>query len=62
MLQLDDIVEPMKEMDDMVTLDCPWCDGPMALEAGADDASCEGCSVSVELAPDPLPATIARAA
>jgi hypothetical protein len=46
----------------MVTLDCPWCDGPMALETEADGAACDGCSVRVELAPDPMPATIARAA
>jgi hypothetical protein len=46
----------------MVTVDCPWCDGPMALEVDAVDASCEGCSVRVELAPDPLPAVTARAA
>ena len=38
----------------MVTLDCPWCDGPMALEADAVDASCDGCSVRVEIAPDPV--------
>jgi hypothetical protein len=62
MLPIDDTVEPNKEMHHMVTLDCPWCDGPMALEAGAADASCDECSVRVELAPDPLPATIARAA
>ena len=36
----------------MVTVDCPWCDGPMALEADAVDASCDGCSIRVELAPD----------
>ena len=46
----------------MVTLDCPWCDGPMALETEASDAACDGCSVRVELAPDPIPPTIARAA
>ena len=46
----------------MVTLDCPWCDGPMALETEANDAACEECSVRVELAPDPRPAIAARAA
>ena len=46
----------------MVTLECPWCDGPMALEADAHDVACEACGVRVELAPDPRPGTIARAA
>ncbi len=46
----------------MITLDCPWCDGPMALETGAADAACDGCSVRVELAPDPVPAKAALAA
>ncbi len=46
----------------MVTVDCPWCDGPMALEADAVDASCDGCSVRVEIAPDPVPVVTARAA
>ncbi len=62
MLPLDDTVERMKELRYMVTVDCPWCDGPMAIEADADDAACEGCSVRVELAPDRIPAVTARAA
>ena len=62
MLQLDDTVECAKELEHMVTVDCPWCDGPMALEADAVDASCDGCSVRVEIAPDPIPAVTARAA
>ena len=39
MLPLDDTAERMKELQHMVTVDCPWCDGPMALEADAVDAS-----------------------
>lgn len=62
MLRFEARLDANEEMRHMVTLDCPWCDGPMALEAGADDVACDGCSVRVELAPDPLPATIARAA
>ncbi len=61
MLPLDDTVERMKELKHMVTVDCPWCDGPIALEADAADASCDGCSIRVELAPD-LPVVTARAA
>ena len=63
MLRFDDtVVGTRKERHHMVTLDCPWCDGPMALEAEAGDAACEGCAIRVELAPDPSPAPIARAA
>jgi hypothetical protein len=62
MLPLDDTVERTKELQIMVTLDCPWCDGPMALEADAVDASCDGCSVRVEIAPDPVPVVTYRAA
>lgn len=62
MLRMDDTIETNEELDHMVTLDCPWCDGPMALEAEAVDADCEACGVRVELAPDPLPRPIARAA
>jgi DNA-directed RNA polymerase subunit RPC12/RpoP len=46
----------------MLTLECPWCDGPVTLEAEADDVACDGCSVRVELAPDPRPMVTARAA
>jgi hypothetical protein len=35
----------------MITVDCPWCDGPVALEH-ADVFRCDGCAVEVELAPD----------
>jgi hypothetical protein len=62
MLLLDDTVEGSEGAEIMVTVDCPWCDGPMALEADADDASCDGCSIRVELAPDRLPVITARAA
>jgi hypothetical protein len=62
MLLLDDTVERMKELQHMVTVDCPWCDGPMALEADAADAACDACSIRVELAPDRLPVLTSRAA
>jgi hypothetical protein len=62
MLLFDDTIEGMKELRHMVSVDCPWCDGPMALEADADDASCDACSIRVELAPDRSPVLTARAA
>jgi hypothetical protein len=39
----------------MLTIDCPLCAG----EATADDAlvavACDGCGISVDIAPDPAP-------
>jgi hypothetical protein len=62
MLPLDERVDERRSCMNMITLDCPWCDGPMALEAESDDVACDGCSVRVELAPDPRPMVTARAA
>lgn len=36
---------------EMVTVDCPWCEAPVALE-GADGFRCDGCSVEVQFAAD----------
>jgi hypothetical protein len=50
----------------MVQVECPWCDGPAVVEpveasAGAT-VRCEGCAVSVELAPEGITESLARAA
>jgi hypothetical protein len=37
----------------MVTVDCPWCDGPVALEAESAVVRCDACRVAVDLAVDP---------
>ena len=47
----------------MLTVDCPWCEGPMALDDGAPaSGTCDACLVRVELAPDPVTETTALAA
>jgi hypothetical protein len=48
---------------EMLTVECPWCDGPMALDDGAPaSGTCDACLVRVELAPDPVAETAALAA
>ena len=38
----------------MVTVDCPWCEAPLALER-FEVLRCKDCRVEVELAPDDAP-------
>jgi primosomal protein N' len=40
----------------MVMVECPWCDGPLPLEADGPGLRCEACSVAVDLAGDPASA------
>jgi hypothetical protein len=35
-----------------VLVECPWCDGPVELLPGAHAIACEGCMLTLELAPD----------
>ena len=50
----------------MVQVECPWCDGPAVVESVDAPAGavvrCEGCAVSVELAPEGITKSFARAA
>jgi hypothetical protein len=47
----------------MITFDCPWCTEPIGVESSNLDAfSCDGCGITVEIAPDPAPLPIDRAA
>jgi hypothetical protein len=50
----------------MVQVECPWCDGPAVVESVDAPAGamvrCEGCEVSVELAPEGVMESLARAA
>jgi hypothetical protein len=47
----------------MVTFDCPWCTEPVRLEPSTlDELACETCGIVVEIAPDPVPVRIDRAA
>ena len=47
----------------MVTIECPWCTEPVQLDATTVDVvSCDGCAVTVEIAPDPVAHPLDRAA
>lgn len=37
----------------MTTIECPFCDGPLPIEAIGDAVACDGCNVIVDVAPDP---------
>jgi hypothetical protein len=50
----------MQGVEAMLTIDCPWCDGPVAIEE--DALECAGCAVRVEIAPDPAPIRLDAAA
>lgn len=41
----------------MLTIDCPWCTGPMAPSDDLASVECAMCDVHVEIAPDPVHAT-----
>jgi uncharacterized protein YbaR (Trm112 family) len=53
-------IEPTEETL-MLTTDCPWCDGPMAVDATSSEVVCDACNVREAIAPD-VPATMAEAA
>ena len=55
-IQIEDRGRPM------ITFDCPWCAGSLAVTAELEELACETCNVRVEIAPDPLPIEIAAAA
>jgi hypothetical protein len=38
----------------MITIDCPICSGDAFVEPSLESMTCDGCGVTVELAPDPL--------
>ena len=42
-----------QESRPMITVDCPFCSGEAQVEATLDAMTCEGCGVTVEVAPDP---------
>jgi hypothetical protein len=46
----------------MIHVECPWCDGPAVVDAGAAEVRCEGCAVAVEIAPDIAAESIGLAA
>ena len=36
----------------MFTIDCPFCSGDAHVDAALDAVTCEGCGVTVDVAPD----------
>jgi Pyruvate/2-oxoacid:ferredoxin oxidoreductase delta subunit len=36
----------------VITIECPFCTGEAHIEATLDELTCEGCGVTVEVAPD----------
>ena len=48
------------EFHPMLIVDCPLCDGPVALPADEDTLDCDACGVRVQIAdPDPISLPIA---
>lgn len=45
----------------MLTIDCPWCDQPLAVDDG-DTVRCDDCSVELSFAPEPATPVVALAA
>jgi hypothetical protein len=37
----------------MITIDCPLCDGTATTDVALTVVACDGCGVTVEIAPDP---------
>ena len=37
----------------MLTVECPWCAAPLAVDDDRADFGCNACAVRVEFAPDP---------
>ena len=40
----------------MISIDCPFCAGEAHVEGTLEAVSCDGCGVTVEVAPDDAPA------
>ena len=38
----------------MDTFDCPFCDGPLTVDESVTEVACEACSVTAQVAPDPV--------
>jgi Pyruvate/2-oxoacid:ferredoxin oxidoreductase delta subunit len=45
----------------VITIDCPFCAGDAHVEASLDHLTCDGCGVTVEVAPDAAPVLEAAA-
>jgi hypothetical protein len=57
----------LEEAMNVMDIDCPWCAAAATIGAGPTGTGaatfvCATCSIGVELAPDPTPVVVARAA
>lgn len=37
----------------MISIDCPLCDGAATTDAALTVVACDGCAVTIEIAPEP---------
>ncbi len=44
-----------------MTLDCPWCDGPVALLETDETLACDACGIVADVASDDRPSLAAAA-
>jgi ribosomal protein S27E len=47
------MAERTKESTEMLTIDCPLCAGQAMADEALTLVACDGCGVTVEIAPDP---------
>jgi hypothetical protein len=48
--------------DQMIRVECPWCDGPATVDSADEAFECADCAIRVELALPPATEPIAKAA
>lgn len=48
-----EMADQTKESTEMLTIDCPFCAGEAATDEALTLVACDGCGVTVEVAPDP---------
>ena len=41
-------------VNDMPTIDCPWCTGELTIDPAFSRLQCDDCRISVDVAPDPV--------
>ena len=46
----------------MIAIECPWCAEPVELDIPCQEFACARCGILVEIAPDPEPKRMDRAA
>ena len=44
-----------------ITLDCPWCDGHVALQDAEESVACDACGIVADIATDDVTTLVAAA-